>query len=97
MKTLRNLLPLALMLAAAQIAPAAVPSAINYQGRLTNAAGVPQPGTRATSLKIYDAATSGTLLYAETVGNVVVDANGVYGFQFGATGTSIMAKCNELS
>jgi len=88
MKTLQHLLPLALMLAAAQLAPADVPSAINYQGRLTNSAGLPQPGTRAMSLKIYDAATSGTLLYSETVGNVVVDANGVYGFQFGATGTS---------
>ena len=40
------------------------------------------------SLKIYDAATAGTQLYAETIGNVTVDANGVYGFQFGAGGSS---------
>lgn len=88
MKTLHHLLPLALLVVAAQLASAAAPSAINYQGRLTNAAGVPQPGSKAMSLKIYDAATSGTQLYSETMGSVVVDANGVYSFQFGAVGTS---------
>ena len=88
MKTIRNLLTLAVALTMAHLAPAAVPSAINYQGRLTNASGVPQPGTRAMSLNIFDAATAGTLLYAETVGNVTVDANGVYGFQFGVGGSS---------
>ncbi|MEI7913097.1 MAG: hypothetical protein WCK77_26050 [Verrucomicrobiota bacterium] len=88
MKTLHHLLPLALLAAAAQLATAAVPSTINYQGRLTNASGVPQSGSKAMSLKIYDAATSGTLLYAETLGSVAVDTNGVYGFQFGAAGSS---------
>ena len=88
MKTLHHLLPLALLVVAAQLASAAAPSAINYQGRLTNAAGVPQPGSKAMSLKIYDAATSGTQLYSETMGSVTVDANGVYSFQFGAEGTS---------
>jgi hypothetical protein len=75
-------------LATTQFASSAVPGAINYQGRLTNAAGVPQPGTRTMSLKIYDAATSGTQLYAESMGSVVADANGVYSFQFGASGSS---------
>jgi hypothetical protein len=88
MKTIRNLLSLAAVLAMAQPAPAAVPSTINYQGRLTDSLGVVQTGTKAMSLKIYDAATAGTQLYAETIGNVTVDANGVYGFQFGAAGTS---------
>ena len=82
------LITLAVVLATAQLAPSAVPAAINYQGRLTNASGVPQPGTRTMGLKIYDAATSGTQLYAENMGSVAVDANGVYSFQFGATGTS---------
>ena len=88
MKNFHHLLSLALLAAVAQFAPAAVPSTINYQGRLTNAAGVPQSGGKAMSLKIYDAATSGTLLYAETLGSVTVDTNGVYGFQFGAAGSS---------
>lgn len=88
MKTIRNLLILAILLVTVQISTAAVPSTINYQGRLTNTAGVPQPGTHSMSLKIYDAATTGTQLYAETIGNVTVDANGVYGFQFGSAGLS---------
>ena len=79
---------LALLQSTAMLSSADVPSLINYQGRLTNAAGVPQPGTKAMSVKIYNAATAGTQLYSETMGNVTVDANGVYGFQFGATGTS---------
>lgn len=88
MKTIRNLLTLAAVLATAQTAPAAVPSTINYQGRLTDSLGVIQTGTKAMSLRIYNAATAGTQLYAETIGNVTVDANGVYSFQFGAAGTS---------
>jgi hypothetical protein len=88
MKTIRNLLTLAAVLAMVQPVPAAVPSTINYQGRLTNPLGVVQTGTKSMSLKIYDAATAGTQLYAETIGNVTVDANGVYGFQFGTAGTS---------
>ena len=88
MKTIHNLLAIATLLASAPIVPADVPSSINYQGRLTNAAGVPQPGTRTMSVKIYDAATAGTQLYTESIGNVTVDANGVYSFQFGAAGIS---------
>ena len=88
MKLIHRLITLAVVLAASPIATSAVPSAINYQGRLTNATGVPQPGTRTMSMKVFDAATSGTQLYAENMGSVAVDANGVYSFQFGATGTS---------
>ena len=67
-------------------APAAVPPAINYQGRLTDAAGVPQSGIKSMSVKIFDGSTAGILLYSEPVGNVAIDANGVYGFQFGTSG-----------
>ena len=88
MNTIRHLLILAATLATAQLAPAAVPSAINYQGRLSNASGTSQQGNRAMSVKLYDADTGGTLLYSENLGNVAVDANGVYAFQFGASGTS---------
>lgn len=88
MTTFRNLAILGLSLAASQLASAAVPGSINYQGRLTDAAGVPQPGSHAMSLKIYDAATGGTQLYTESLGNITADANGVYAFQFGASGSS---------
>ncbi len=88
MKPLQNTLTLAVILGSILAAAADVPSLINYQGRLTDALGVPQPGTKVMSVKIYDAATAGTQLYSESLGSVAVDANGVYAFQFGATGTS---------
>jgi hypothetical protein len=71
---------------------AEIPSAINYQGRLNNSAGVPQPGGKTVSLKILDSSTEGTLLYSENLGNVTIDANGVYGFQFGANGVGTPAS-----
>ena len=76
MKSLLNVVRLAIFLAMAGMAAAAVPSAINYQGRLTDAAGIPQAGVRAMAVRIYDAAIVGTMLYSESVGNVAVDANG---------------------
>lgn len=67
---------------------AQVPSLINYQGRLTDANGDPVTGSKNFSISIYDAATGGNLLYTETIGAVTLDANGIYSFQFGGTGTS---------
>jgi hypothetical protein len=69
-------------------APAmAVPSGINYQGTLTDDQGNPVTGTRTMSIKLYDAATGGTLLYSENIGTVDV-SDGVFSFEFGAGGTS---------
>jgi hypothetical protein len=65
-----------------------VPSLINYQGRLTDAAGAPVTGAKNFAISIYDAATAGNTLYTETIGAVTLDANGVYSFQFGGAGTS---------
>jgi hypothetical protein len=88
MKTIQSLLSIIALLAMAQPASAAVPTTINYQGRLTDGQGVIQSGTKAMALRIYNAATGGTQLYAETIGNVHLDANGIYSFQFGAAGIS---------
>ena len=88
MKPLQQLLTLAVILGSVLSAAADVPSLINYQGRLTNGAGVPQPGYKVLDVKIYDAPAAGTPLYSEGLGMVSVDANGVYAFQFGASGTS---------
>ena len=70
------------------VAVAEVPSLINYQGRLTGPGGAPASGTKNFALKIYDAATDGTLLYSEDVGAITLGEGGVYSFRFGATGTS---------
>jgi hypothetical protein len=97
MNTIRNLLSFATVVTIAPLASAAVPSGINYQGRLTNAAGIPQAGNRTMNLKIYDAPTAGTQLYSESIGSIPVDANGVYGFQFGASGTSNILVTETLA
>lgn len=86
---MKLLLPICL-LAASQLL-AAVPTAINYQGRLTDGDGNPASGSKTFSLKIHDAATVGNEIYNETIGSVVVDANGIYNFQFGANGSSVVA------
>ena len=75
-------------LLATTVAVAEVPSLINYQGRLTGPGGAPASGTKNFALKIYDAATDGTLLYSEDVGAITLGEGGVYSFRFGASGTS---------
>jgi 2-iminobutanoate/2-iminopropanoate deaminase len=65
----------------------AVPSGINYQGALTDDQGNPVTGTREMSIKLYDAATGGTLLYSEDIGTADV-SDGVFSFEFGTSGTS---------
>lgn len=75
------------LLAAFATPSMAVPSGINYQGALTDDQGNPITGTRTISIKLYDAATSGTLLYSEDIGTVDV-SDGVFSFEFGTGGTS---------
>lgn len=85
---MKRLIPMLCVAATATLATADVPSLIHYQGRLTDGSGAPVTGTKTLAISIHDAATSGNLLYSEAIGPVTLDANGVYSFQFGATGTS---------
>jgi hypothetical protein len=71
-------------------------SGINYQGRLTNSSGAPVTGTKTFSIAIYPSATGGQAIYSESIGSVTLDANGVYGFQFGVNGTSVSAVSLSL-
>ena len=70
----------------------AVPSEINYQGRLTDANGDAVTGDVAMSLKMFDAATAGNEIYSEDIGNVTLDDNGIYSFEFGASGQSVVDR-----
>jgi hypothetical protein len=85
---MKTILSTILSAAFAGAAFAQVPSLINYQGRLTDADGAAVTGTKNFSISIYDAATAGNLLYTESIGEVTLDDNGVYSFQFGSAGTS---------
>ena len=64
----------------------AAPSELNFQGVLLDSAGNGVTGTRAMTVKLYDAAIGGNLLYTEDLGNVAVN-KGVYSFNFGTNGT----------
>jgi hypothetical protein len=75
----------------------AVPAQINYQGRLTDANGDPVTGEVSMSLKMFDAATAGNELYSEDIGTVTLDDNGVYSFQFGASGQSVVATSESIT
>ena len=67
----------------------AVPSLINYQGRLTDPNGDALTGNKIMSVSIYDAATEGTSLYTEEVGIISLDSNGIYSFSFGTNQTAL--------
>ena len=69
------------------------PAELNFQGVLLDSSGNGVTGTRAMTLKLYDAAIGGNLLYTEDLGNVAVN-KGVYSFNFGTNGTS-NAKVTE--
>ena len=84
-----------LLVAFARVASAQAPSLINYQGRLTDANGAAVTGSKNFSISIYDAAKEGNLLYTETIGAVILDANGVYSFQFGAKVAELTAALQD--
>lgn len=90
MKHIITFLAAAVLLLCGSLLHAAVPTQINYQGRLTDANGAAVNGTKAMAVKLYDAPTGGNLLYSETIGNVTV-TDGVYRFAFGGSGAGIAA------
>ncbi len=62
----------------------AVPSTINYQGKLTDASGVALNGYYSMEFRIYDAPTGGTLLWTETHSSVEV-TKGLFAVVLGET------------
>ena len=64
---------------------APTPSFINYQGFITNTSGVAQSGSAVITVRIYDASTSGTLLFEENEGSVTI-TNGYFTIPVGQVG-----------
>ncbi|MEC8190020.1 MAG: hypothetical protein VX033_02405 [Verrucomicrobiota bacterium] len=75
----------------------AVPSEINYQGRLTDTNGNAVTGDVTMSLKMFDAATDGNEIYSEDIGTVTLDSNGIYSFEFGASGQSVVSASESIA
>ncbi len=66
-----------------------VPGLINYQGKLTNAAGQPQQGNFQMVFKIYDAPTGGSALWEETQ-TVTTDAQGLFNVLLGSVNPPVI-------
>jgi hypothetical protein len=81
------LLCVLLAVAPASAAPPAVPGALTYQGVLLDAQGDPRTGSVDLTLRLFDAATGGTLLYSQTLTGVPLDA-GVFTVVLGPTGAA---------
>ena len=73
---------------------AAIPSVINYQGKLTDASDNPLTGSYNFVFKIYDVSTGGTALWSETQNNVVV-TNGAFNTMLGSVTAINLAFDNQ--
>lgn len=82
----KYLLSLLISVMLASIASAAVPLYIDYQGMLRDKSGNTQTGSFSMVFKIYDAATSGNIVYQET--QTVSVSNGIYNVRLGAVDSS---------
>ena len=68
----------------AGVVSAEIPRKINYQGRLTDSVtGLPLAGSHTLVLRIYDAPSYGSLLWAETTG-IDADSTGVFAAVLGS-------------
>jgi hypothetical protein len=84
MRTLRVLLPIALVVASVTLAAAVtMPKKINFQGKLVDpATNNPKTGTFSMTFKLYKSPNGGTVAYTEVQPNVLV-TNGVFSVQIG--------------
>lgn len=62
---------------------AEVPHLLNYQGRLTDASGLPLNGSYAITFRIYDAETAGSMLWEETHTGLVIQ-KGIFSVLLGS-------------
>ncbi|MEC8190142.1 MAG: hypothetical protein VX033_03065, partial [Verrucomicrobiota bacterium] len=94
---MKDIILFSLLLTACASLAVAVPSEINYQGRLTDTNGNAVTGDVTISLKMFDAATEGNEIYSEDIGTVTLDSNGIYSFEFGAGGQSVVSASETIA
>ena len=73
-----------------------IPSEINYQAALFDENGTPVSGNKTISVKVYDAAEDGSVLYEENIGTVNL-VEGVYSFQFGGNGSQLVWTSDDIA
>ena len=87
-----------LSLLVSTLAQGAIPQLINYQGLLLEENGTKVTGIKSISLKVFTGATDGNgtkEIYQENVGNVAV-TDGLYAFNFGGTGLSVISTLETV-
>ncbi|MFH1699646.1 MAG: hypothetical protein ABIE07_03580 [Candidatus Zixiibacteriota bacterium] len=87
-KLSRILILFAILFVIAPVAIAQAPNTIMYQGRLTDTDGAPITATTQVIFTIYDAATLGTDLFADTI-DITPDANGLFTAELGPVDAGI--------
>ena len=95
MKAIKILAACALFGASASVAYS-IPSEINYQAALFDENGDPVSGNKTISVKVYDAAEDGSVLYEENIGTVEL-VEGVYSFQFGGNGSQLVWTSDDIA
>ena len=95
MKAIKILAACALFGAFASVAYS-IPSEINYQAALFDENGDPVSGNKTISVKVYDAAEDGSVLYEENIGTVEL-VEGVYSFQFGGNGSQLVWTSDDIA
>lgn len=95
MKAIKILAACALFGASAAFAYS-IPSEINYQAALFDENGNPVSGNKTISVKVYDAAEDGSVLYEENIGTVEL-VEGVYSFQFGGNGSQLVWTSDDIA
>jgi hypothetical protein len=81
---------------AASAAPPAIPGQHSYQGVLLDDQGVPRTGNVDLTLRVYDTASGGTLLYKQVFLGVPLDS-GVFTVTLGPTGSATDTPANPLT
>ncbi|MCE9612788.1 MAG: hypothetical protein K8T26_00840 [Lentisphaerae bacterium] len=89
-------LQIAVMLSVVSWALAAVPTQMNYQGRLLDGGGNPVSSNVIISVAVFGQASGGAALYGEGIGTVPVQ-NGLYSFSFGTNAAGIASALTNAS
>ncbi|MDJ0864657.1 MAG: IPT/TIG domain-containing protein [Myxococcota bacterium] len=79
-----------------QAAPPSVPASVSYQGVLLDGAGLPRTGSVDLTLRLYDAATGGTLVYKQGFSAVPL-TDGVFTVQLGPSGDATDTPTDPLT
>ena len=84
------------LLAQAIVAPAQVPSLLNYQGYLQDASGNPATGSVNIAISLYTNASGSSAVYSENIGSVALD-KGIYSFNWGLAGTATVSAVEQIA